>query len=179
MSGNQRPVLAALLSAGLVLAIGLPLIMARSLTEIPLATTADAQDFDRLWTQLQDLYSQSRALDPGESKRRTLDPTLSYLGLEPRSEAIFVEAVDRALANIGAGRARVAAVNARVRTLAEEPEVLARRSAWSRWQQDQQDAADLILAGLGSSGRSGLLAERRLAWLLSLDSCMRRGALPK
>ena len=42
----------AAISAGLILAIGLPLVSRKHAESPPVATTVDVQDVDRLWTDL-------------------------------------------------------------------------------------------------------------------------------
>lgn len=162
------------ISAGLILAIGLPLVSRKHAEPPPLATTVEVQDVDRLWTDLAALQSAAAELSREQFLERTVVRTIAYLGLEGAAAERFDEAVDRGLRDLRRAR------QAMQRVLAEtdahsmgSQSITARREAWARWQEAQSAAADCLLAELQPSARHGLLKEKRLYWLLRLEYGLR------
>lgn len=161
---------AALLSAGIVLAIGFPFVLGRHSGERGLATTVDAQEFDQLWRDLQSLHDGATELAPAEFKARAVRRTADFLELDPDQRLRFVEVVDLALTGLEDARARMERVDLAT-SGAETPEsITTRQDAWHRWRAEQRSASDRLMDALESSSpRHWLLAEKRLLWLLRLD----------
>ena len=153
------------LTAVLVLAIGLPIVFARkSWRSEVVATTVDAQDFDQLWLDLEAL--QQAKLNGADFERRFVARTAKYLQLG--DAAVLVGAVALALGDLEQARSRMERALASSNGTAV-PTTEVRRKAWGRWQEEQRAASDRLLAALQTTPRHGLLAEKRLLWLLRLD----------
>lgn len=177
----MRPRSAALLSAGLVLLVGLPVVLlqhdpARGAPALAAdrsaVTTRDAQEFDQLWRDLESLHREADELGPDELRRRAVERTAAFLEFEPESEQRerFEATVDAALADLGEARARMGGVQREAaRDPGSEASIQARREGWGRWLEEQRAAADRMLAVLEGGPRHALLAEKRLLWLLQLD----------
>ena len=165
----------AVLSAAIVLAIGLPIVFSQRAQEnTAVATTVDAKDFDQLWLDLQFLQDEAPELDAAEYKRRVVRKTARYLELDSDQELRFAEVVDLELGDLRDARARMEKINLQTTHSSENPlAVIALRNAWRRWQHEQKMASDRLLDALQSTPRHRLLAEKRLLWLLRLDYSMR------
>ena len=170
MIGLVRTLGAAATSAAVVLGIGLPVVFERHAGARAVATTADVQDFDRLWGELSSLREDAAEGGAAEFRVRAVARTVEYLGLDPEERIRFVAVVEAALADVAAARARVEETS---RETAADPlapaSVAARRDAWEVWQREQADASDRLLEVLEAKPRHRLLAEQRLLWLLKLD----------
>lgn len=186
---NTKIVLAlVLVSAGVVMAIGVPWLLNRHRAPAyyeagKVATTEDIQEFDMMWSDLESLQEQSAQLDPRQYKQKFLERTIAYLRLDPEQTKTFEAVVDQSLERLNLAKDQLAAANKQTIQVkgeanhspreswsGEEPaSIAARRDAWSRWSDDQRESSDLLLSALQSTPRHDLLAERRLLWLLKLD----------
>ena len=152
------------LSAGVVLAIGLPLVIQKHSTPLPVALTDDVQAFDQLWLDLQRLQTDALELGAAQFSTRTLQTTADFLELDGNERTRFVELVHVALDDLRDAQQRMEKVN---REMPHDSQ--ARRNAWSQWQREQHDATDGLLSILQSKPRHRLLAQKRLFWLLRLS----------
>lgn len=166
---NSR--LVVLLSAVIVMLVGLPFVLAKQARDgRAVATTAEVQEFDRLWRDFEGL--QSKAFETGDTvfKRSVVTRTGQYLKFEGDQEERFSEAVDLALMELKGARIKMQDLVLRASKISEKPAAIRlHRAGWSEWQQEQRLAADRLLASLHSSPRHRLFAEKRLLWLLRLD----------
>jgi len=168
------PVGAALVSAGVVLAAGLPFVLSKPAA--PIATTDEVEASDQLWRDLEALHAEDPPREALEFRERFVALTAGFLRLNPEREQAFRAAVDSALAELNAARRRLERVHAETaKDSGSAASIEARKAAWERWREEQYAAADLLLGGMDGSARHRLLAERRLLWLLSLDQGLRRG----
>ncbi len=198
MTAQRSPLVTMLLTAGVVLAVGLPVLYVMrgpaeaeaDVASLPdfefegIATTHDAQSLDQLDRALDTLRDEAPSLGAEEFKTRALGLTLAYLQFDGPEQvdraARFVTVVDQALAEIDGARAQMEAVNAQAIAdtqgdVESDESILARREAWGSWQVAQRDAGDLLLTAMIPCPRHGLLAEQRLIWLLRLDYGIRAG----
>jgi hypothetical protein len=134
------------------------------------ATTLDVQDSDRLWNDLAALQAAVSELNAQDYVRSTVARTVEFLALEGAAAGRFIDSVDQGLHRLDEARKVMEAIHA---DTDEDPtsaaSIVTRRAAWSKWQEEQSAAADGLLAVLHSTPRHGLLAEKRLFWLLRLE----------
>lgn len=162
------------ISAGLVLAIGLPLLSREQPEPPPIATTVEVQNAERLWHDLGALQAKAAELGPEQYLRSVVASTVDFLGLEEDAAEQFGADVDESLRALHSAREAMERLHAETdaEPLSSES-IAARREAWSAWQADQGAAADLLLTALEPTARHNLLAEKRLFWLLRLDYGLR------
>lgn len=191
----RRPravLLGALAGVLVVLATGVPWLQERHAEpavyiENVVATTDEIQQFDIMWSDLEGLQREAKALGAEVFEARYLARSLEYLQLDEDAEARFGAALEDALAELTAARLRLQQAEARALqagappppagTLMADPAATAlRREAFVQWQEEQREASDAILGALLDTPRHRLLAERRLDWLLQLDYSRRTRA---
>jgi len=162
------------ISAGLVLAIGLPLLSRQQPELPPMATTKEVQAVERLWDDLRALQSKAVELGPEQYLKSVVASTVGFLGLEGDAAEQFGAGVDEGLRALHSAREAMERLHAETdaEPLSSES-IAARREAWSAWQADQGAAADHLLPALEPTARHNLLAEKRLFWLLRLDYGLR------
>jgi len=180
MTAGRSPFTLALLSAGIVLVVGVPIMMwnrsaqdtaavARDeATRLP--TTADVQSLDQLWREIDKLQKQAAELGEPEFTTQAVRLTTDFLELDEDDADDFRTTVDAALLELDAARENMRLANVEILSLPEGDEAtLLRRDSWARWQEEQRAAADGLLAALSAGPRHRMLAEERLIWLLRLD----------
>ena len=182
----MKAVISLLVSAGVILAIGLPYVFSRhdgepEPTFIPgkVATTDDIQEFDLHWAEFEKLQKKAKELGGEEFKKQALANSLEYLQFEPEDEAKFVTAVENALVDLQKAREAMYRVNVDSAEMEESEAISARANAWRKWQQDQREiSAGLLDYYLFDDPRHGLMADQSNLWLLSLDYSVRDGDRP-
>jgi len=174
-----RTIAAGALGAGLVLAVGLPRVLGTSGAPSPAhpvlrvetpASTREVQEWDQLGRHLARL--QDEAVDLGaagfaEAARARL---AAYLRLDEEGAAGLARALDAALADLRAARARLRPVHAAsARDPGSAASIARRQQALARHREAQQAAADRLLGPLSATARHALFARERLDWLLRVD----------
>jgi hypothetical protein len=162
------------ISAGLVLAIGLPLLSREQPAPQPVPTTVEVQEVERLWDDLGALQVEAAELGPDQYLRSVVARTAEFLDLDEDAAERFGAGVDEGLRALLSAREAMERAQAETGAQPMSSETIAsRREAWSAWQADQDAAADLLLPALEPTARHNLLAEKRLFWLLRLDYGLR------
>lgn len=139
---------------------------ARAVIGSSLPSTEDVQAFDLLWRDLERLHRTAADLGSRNFKLEAVRKTSDYLEYEAPEREDFLERIDSALEVLREERARLEG------PAEGEAAILRRREQWDRWGVRQKEISDCLLE-LRPSSRLQLLAERRLLWLLRLDSGIR------
>jgi hypothetical protein len=176
------------LSAGVVLVVGLPVIQERHKTPAlyvaeRTATTDDIQQFDLMWLDMEQMQKDCTKLGTAEFQSRFLDRTLEFLQFDADQEADYLSRVKQALAVLNEARtdmtdanlqaAKVAAARGSDSLGSSGKDAEIRSQAWKKFRSEQQAASDLLLEALPESPRHALLAKKRLQWLLKLEYSIR------
>lgn len=164
----MKNILVCALSAGLVLALGLPMVFSKQAEKSDaVATTIEVQEFDHLLFELKQLQNQAAGFDRAAYKSKVLGRTSRFLEQESAPAAKFAELVDGALSALRHGRLELEQANHQATNRSASAAV--RQTIWKRYQTAQARASSQLLGGLRDTPRHRLFKEKQLLWLLRLD----------
>ncbi|MFT4540869.1 MAG: hypothetical protein ACI841_001073 [Planctomycetota bacterium] len=166
----MKAIVTAALTSALIFAVGLPIIASRQATPPALPTTLEVQQADQLWSELAQLQSSAVDLGTEAFLHASIVRTTEFLQADAKSGAQFESATRQALQELRDARARMEQIHSGLDGMLDGAASIAtQRAAWSAWQESQAEAAETLAGVLDPSPRHGLLAEKALFWLLTLD----------